>query len=59
MAKRTSRRSSSTTVSVSQAASSRAEFNPDYSIVKRDLQRTCLLAGIFIVALIILSFIIR
>jgi hypothetical protein len=58
MAKRTSRRSSSTTVSVSQATSSRAEFNPDYSIVKRDLQRIGLLAGIFTVALIILSFII-
>ena len=59
MAKRTSRRSSSTTVSVSQVAGSRTEFNPDYSIVKRDLKRTGLLAGIFTVALIILSFIIR
>ena len=58
MTKRTSRRSSSTTVSVTPAASSRAEFNPDYSIVKRDLRRTGLLAGIFTVALIILSFII-
>ncbi len=59
MAKRTSRRTSSTTVSVTPAASSRsAEFNPDYSIVKRDLRRTGLLAGIFISALIILSFII-
>jgi hypothetical protein len=59
MSKRTSRRSSSTTVSVNQATSSRAaEFNPDYSNVKSDLRRTGLLAGIFTVALIILSFII-
>jgi hypothetical protein len=58
MAKRTSRRSSSTTVSVSQASSRAAEFNPDYSTVKSDLKRTGLLAGIFTVALIILSFII-
>ena len=40
------------------SASSRAEFNPDYSYVKSDLRRIGLLAGIFTVALIILSFII-
>jgi hypothetical protein len=57
MTKRT-RRTSSTTVSVNPAASSRNEFNPDYSIVKRDLQRIGLLAGVFTVALIVLSFII-
>ncbi|MGE5374974.1 MAG: hypothetical protein ACM3XO_07935 [Bacteroidota bacterium] len=59
MAKRNSRRTSSTTVSVSQAAGSRAaEFNPDYSIVRRDLKRIGVLAGAFTVALIVLSFII-
>jgi hypothetical protein len=59
MAKRTSRRSSSTTVSVTQAAGSRAtEFNPDYSYVRSDLKRIGVLAGIFTAALIILSFII-
>jgi hypothetical protein len=59
MAKRTSRRSSSTSVSVTSAAGSRAaEFNPDYSIVKSDLRRIGVLAGIFTAALIILAFII-
>ena len=59
MAKRTSRRSSSTTVSVTPTAGSRAtEFNPDYSYVKSDLRRIGVLAGIFTAALIILSFII-
>ena len=60
MAKRTSRRNSSATVSVTSAAGSRAaEFNPDYSIVKRDLARTGTLAAIFTVALIVLAFIIK
>jgi hypothetical protein len=56
MTKRTKR--SSTTVSMASSASSRAEFNPDYSYVKSDLRRIGLLAGIFTAALIILSFII-
>jgi hypothetical protein len=58
MAKRT-KRSSSTTVSVTPAASSRTEFNPDYSDVKKDLRRIGTLAGTFITLLIILSFIIK
>jgi hypothetical protein len=58
MAKRTSRRTASTTVSVSPSASARTEFNPDYSYVRSDLQRIGVLAGIFTVALIVLSFII-
>jgi hypothetical protein len=38
-------------------ASSRAsEFNPDYSPIIKDLKRIGLLAGSFLVALIILSF---
>ena len=49
----------STTVSVTPSASSRTEFNPDYSVVKKDLKRIGTLAGIFITALIVLSFIIR
>jgi hypothetical protein len=57
MTKRT-RRTSSTTVSVTPAAGTRTEFNPDYSIVKSDLRRIGVLAGIFTAALIILSFII-
>ena len=58
MSKRT-RRMTSTTVSVTPSASSRTEFNPDYSVVKKDLKRIGTLAGIFITALIVLSFIIR
>jgi hypothetical protein len=57
MTKRT-RRTSSTTVSMASSASTRAEFNPDYSIVKNDLRRIGLLAGIFTAALIVLAFII-
>ena len=57
MAKRTKR--SSTNVSVTSAASSRTEFNPDYSDVKKDLRRIGMLAGSFITLLIILSFIIK
>jgi chorismate mutase len=38
---------------------SAAEFNPDYSNVKKDLKRIGLLAGSFFVVLIILSFILR
>jgi hypothetical protein len=32
-----------------------AEFNPDYSIIKRDLKRIGLLAGSFFVILIVLA----
>jgi len=32
------------------------EFNPDYSIIKRDLKRIGMLAGFFIVVLVALSF---
>lgn len=54
MAKRIKR----TTVSVS-APSSRTEFNPDYSAVKKDLARIGTLAGFFITVLIVLSFFLR
>jgi hypothetical protein len=36
-----------------------AEFNPDYSAVKKDLKRIGLLAGSFFVILIALTFILR
>jgi hypothetical protein len=35
------------------------EFNPDYTYVKRDLARIGTLAGVFFVALIVLSFFLR
>ena len=56
MAKRIKR---TTTVSVSSSPSSRTEFNPDYSAVKKDLARIGTLAGFFITVLIVLSFIIK
>lgn len=39
----------------SSAARPSAEFNPDYSNTKRDLRRIALLAGIFILILVILA----
>ena len=52
----TSKRSSRRAVSSAQAP---AEFNPDYSNVKRDLKRIGTLAGSFFVILIVLSFFLR
>ena len=48
-----------TTVSVSPASSSRTEFNPDYSAVRKDLARIGILAGFFITVLVVLSFFLR
>ena len=48
-----------TTVVSVPSASKAVEFNPDYSYVKKDLVRIGTLAGIFIVVLIVLSFIIK
>ena len=45
------------TASASPAA--RAEFNPDYTHVKRDLTRIGILAGTFFAVLVILSFFIK
>jgi hypothetical protein len=39
--------------------SSRTEFNPDYTYVKKDLARIGTLAGFFVVVLIVLSFFLR
>lgn len=52
------RNSKRTTVSVTQS-SARMEFNPDYSIIKRDLARIATLAGFFVVVLVVLSFFIK
>lgn len=38
------------------ASSSRTEFNPDYTHVKKDLTRIGILAGSFFVILVALSF---
>ena len=37
----------------------RAEFNPDYTHTKKDLARIGMLAGMFFIALIVLSFFIK
>ena len=47
-----------TTVSMA-PSSSRTEFNPDYTYVKKDLARTGTLAGFFVVVLVVLSFFLR
>lgn len=41
------------------SASSRNEFNPDYTYVKKDLARIGTLAGFFIFVLIVLSFFLK
>ena len=41
------------------ATSSRNDFNPDYSYVKKDLARIGTLAGFFIIILIVLSFVLK
>jgi len=51
--KRRANRAVSAPASVS--SSSRTEFNPDYSIIKRDLKRIGVLAGSFLIVLIILA----
>lgn len=56
MAKRTKR--TTTTVSMS-STPTRAEFNPDYTYVKRDLARIGTLAGFFVAVLVVLSFFLR
>ena len=47
-----------TTVSMA-SSSSRTEFNPDYTHVKKDLTRIGTLAGFFIVVLVVLSLFLR
>ncbi|MCC6300081.1 MAG: hypothetical protein IT314_12340 [Anaerolineales bacterium] len=44
---------------VNVGSSSRTEFNPDYTDVKKDLARIGTLAGFFIVVLIVLSFFLK
>ena len=56
MAKKNKRQT--TTVSMT-SSTTRAEFNPDYTYVKRDPKRIGSLAGFFIVVLVALSFFLR
>ena len=54
--KSTRSQSTSTSVAASRSARLRREFNPDYTYVIQDLRRIALLAGTFLVILVILSF---
>lgn len=56
MAKRTKRMTTSVGMPPSAAPTTRTEFNPDYTYVKRDLVRIGTLAGFFIAVLVVLSF---
>lgn len=56
MAKKNKRRTTSVSVA---SSSSRNEFDPDYTYVKKDLARIGTLAGFFIVVLIALSFVLK
>jgi hypothetical protein len=56
MAKRTKR--TSTSVSLA-PQTTRTEFNPDYTYVKRDLARIGTLAAFFVALLVVLSFFLR
>ncbi|MCI0554447.1 MAG: hypothetical protein L0287_26160 [Anaerolineae bacterium] len=47
-----------TSVSVT-PSTTRTEFNPDYTHVKKDLARIGMLAGFFIVVLVALSFFLK
>ncbi len=47
------------TVSVTNQPPQKFEFNPDYSLVKKDLTRIGILAGFFIAVLVALSFILK
>ena len=54
MPKRTKR--TTTSVSMGPQSTTRTEFNPDYTYVKRDLARIGTLAGFFVAVLVVLSF---
>ena len=58
MAKKNKRATQAAPV-VASIPAARTEFNPDYSIVKRDLVRIGSLAVFFVIALIVLSFFLK
>jgi hypothetical protein len=57
MAKKNKR--ASQPVAFASAPAAREEFNPDYTMVKKDLKRIGSLAGFFIIALVALSFFLK
>ena len=46
-------------VSVTNTPPQKFEFNPDYSMIKKDLTRIGVLAAFFITVLVVLSFILK
>lgn len=46
-------------VTVSNQPPQKFEFNPDYSLIKKDLRRIGMLAGFFIMVLVALSFVLK
>lgn len=59
MAKKPQRQISKRSIQAAAAPSRGSEFNPDYSMVIRDLKRIGILAGSLFGALIVLSFFFR
>jgi len=55
MAKKNKRQAAS----IANIPAMRAEFNPDYSMIKKDLKRIGALASFFIIALVALSFFLK
>jgi hypothetical protein len=56
MAKKNKRQKQNRTPNFGAIPAAQTEFNPDYSIIKRDLKRIGMLAGFFIALLVALSF---
>ena len=56
MAKKSKR---TTTIVTATSSTTRTEFNPDYTYVKRDLARIGTLAAFFITVLVVLAFFLR
>jgi hypothetical protein len=59
MAKKNKRPTQSASLSFTNTPPQKFEFNPDYSLIKKDLKRIGILAGFFISVLVILSFFLR
>jgi hypothetical protein len=59
MAKKTKRTTTTVSMTPSATPTTRTEFKPDYTYVKRDLVRIGTLAGFFVAVLIVLSFFLR
>jgi hypothetical protein len=59
MAKKSKRMTTTVSMTPSATPTTRTEFNPDYTYVKRDLARIATLAGFFVAVLVVLSFFLR